>query len=109
MLVEYTHPDEKLHSIYLTLSSERHEAVHVAQVAIINRDYPSYFGASRKYREYNDIISEYFGNNDTESEAFPSYTIRQYFDDLQAEYESSHPVVVFSDGSTIADDVDVPF
>ena len=100
--------EAKLFSVYCSLSAERHIAVVLGQAAIININMSDYLDAKSTYRRFNDIIKDYFSEDDGEGEAFPEYSTEQFFSDLDERNRSRHEAVVFIDGSTV-DDSDVPF
>lgn len=101
--------EAKLFSVYCSLSAERHIAVELGQAAIINIDMADYLDQKSMYRRFNDIIKEFFSEDDGEGEAFPEYSTEQFFADLDESNKSRRETVVFSDESTVDDTVDIPF
>ena len=99
--------EAKLFSVYCALSADRHSAVALGESAIVNISLSSYYDAKSMYRRFNDIIADFFSEEDHEGEAFPEYSAKQFLADLDESNRRS--LVEFSDGSYVDNDADVPF
>ena len=100
--------EAKLFSVYCSLAAERHISVTLGKAAIINISMSEYLDAKSTYRRFNDIIKDFFSEDDGEGEAFPEYSNEQFFSDLDESNRRRHEAVVFSDGSVVEYE-DVPF
>ena len=104
--------------VYAELSTYRMLAVTKATLAIKTNDHSQYLAAEELYEQMNGIITRNFGELDslmrkalpktTEDGDFPEwspYHQRNVFSDAELE---AMPVL-FSDGSTVIEECDVPF
>lgn len=110
--------DQTYTRLYAELSTYRTLAVLSARNAIETNDHRRYTFSEEQYEQLNGIIQRNFGEfeklmmsnlprltEDSEFPEWPPYTMRPVFSDAEID---AMPLV-FSDGSVIDDECDVPF
>lgn len=97
-------PERELIHLSAMLDHRRRIAARMAKVAVMNCNYGTYIELRDSYEYADELLnmSMFDGYRDESKETFP-----EYVDD--GENYSDSPFLVFSDGSIIDDDLDVPF
>lgn len=100
-----------LFSVCINLQFMAKDLITRAKVAIEYNDYVSYSWAREEFESVRNLInspvfSDWRFARETASAQFPRYSVSEWINNGM-KYEPK--CVTFSDGSTIADTVDVPF